>query len=202
MSPRRVLAVVAVGALTLALAACDPGSDEPTAAPSPSTTTAAPEPTTSAPPTDEPTSAAPEVPPPNPADFPGMDQQTEEGAKQAFRYFWAALLYGYATGDSGPFDGVSSTDCKYCASARGDIEALRDREEYWDLVTPIDGESQSVLDADSSALVIYEFRVPEHAEPGETTGIRTHEAEVPHKSAGKLQWTEGRWEVRIVDLDQ
>lgn len=145
---------------------------------------------------------APEVPVPNPADFPGMEQQTEEGAKQAFRYFWAALLYGYATGDSRPFVDLSSVDCKYCASARGDIEALRDRDEYWDPVTLVDDNSQSVLAADSSALVIYEFRVPEHTEPGDTAGSRTHEAEVAHKSAGKLQWTGGRWEVRIVDLDQ
>lgn len=201
MSPRRAVVAVSVGALALALAACDQGGAEPTTAPSSVTpsTTAAP---TSAPPTEEPTSAAPEVPAPNPADFPGMDQQTEEGAKQAFRYFWAALLYGYATGDVAPFRSISADECKYCVDAQSDVERLKERGEYWDLVVPAETYARTTSESSETVYVTFDFVIPAHREPGETPGAPTDHEDSAHSSIGKLNWVNGAWKVQGVDLDR
>lgn len=201
MSPRRVLAVVAVGALTLALAACDPGRDEPTAAPSPSTTTATPEPTTSAPPTEEPTSAASEVPPPNPADFPGMDQQTEEGAKQAFRYFWASAVVGYRSGNSALLRDVSSESCTYCSQEIGTIEKNSSAGKFWGNAEISTTTLVTHSYTDTESVVIYDFSLSEHEERDSASASPSAISAANYRTTGKLEWSGGKWRVSAVDID-
>src|SRR5699024_3756122 len=108
--PRRLLSAAAAGALLLGIAACGDQTDEPVTTAPPSIDVAGPrDDGGDSSPSDgggseatEPTAQAPDIPPPDPADFAGMDEHTEEGAEQAFRYYIAVSVWAHQTGDTGP----------------------------------------------------------------------------------------------------
>lgn len=203
MSTRRALAIAAAGALSLSLAACDPGEAEEVDPP----TTSSPAPTSEAPPTteapiSETATIAPAVPPPNPADFPGMDQQTEEGARQTYRYFWAAILYGYQSGETRPLDSVSGDTCEYCSDVKAAIERLRDRGEYWTSTSFTDTQDSVIAISNVSMYVTFDFTLTEHFEPADISGQVESEAPSSHRSIGLLDWTPDGWRVTGIDLDK
>ncbi|MGO1257804.1 MAG: DUF6318 family protein, partial [Brachybacterium sp.] len=117
--PRRLLSAAAAGALLLGLASCGDGEEGPVTTAPPSINIDAPsdgggdtEPSDGGgAETDEPTAAAPDIPPPDPAEYAGMDEQTPEGAEQAFRYYIATLTWARLTGDLGTLNSLSSFDC-------------------------------------------------------------------------------------------
>ncbi|MGP9695052.1 DUF6318 family protein [Brachybacterium sp. AOP25-B2-12] len=192
MSPRRAVVAITVGTLTLALAACDPGGTEPTAAPSsvaPSTTEAPASPA----PTEEPTSVAPEVPAPNPADFPGMEQQTEEGAKQAFKFYIASLVHAHRTGNSGTLQSLSTPNCGYCATVFQDIAAIHERRAFWGETPITPGEVSSISESESSVTVTYAFDLAEHQEFELDTGAPSIAPARTYGSSGRMVWADQGW---------
>ena len=99
--PRRLFSAAAAGALLLGLAACGDTTDGPATAPPPDLGIAAPSDGGGDPApsdgggeqTDPSADDAPDIPPPDPADFAGMDENTPEGAEQAFRYYIAVSMW-------------------------------------------------------------------------------------------------------------
>ena len=112
---RRLLAAVAVTALTLGLASCGDGGENAVTTPPPKIDIGQSDDGGAEPSDDggaeqsdsegagegeDSPAAAPDIPAPDPADYPGMDQETPEGAEQAFKLFWAVILWAHQTGDS------------------------------------------------------------------------------------------------------
>lgn len=64
--------------------------------------------------------------PPDRANYPGIDTETDEGAQQTVKFFFDAMYYGYATGDTEPLESVSSKNCVQCTIA---IDDIRERAE-------------------------------------------------------------------------
>ncbi|UYG17561.1 DUF6318 family protein [Brachybacterium huguangmaarense] len=197
MTLRRALVITAVSALALGLAACEGGADEPSPSSTAATTTASPtEPTTASATTSQPAVAAPD-----PSAYPGMDEQTEEGAMQAYKFFWDTLIYGYQTGDSTPFRGLSSADCSYCIDAARDIDGFRDRDEYWGPVELSEHFLNAQSEAEDQFVVSYGFSLSEHDEPSNVAGERTSDPETAYGAAGRLKWDGSHWVVQAVDLE-
>lgn len=211
---RRLLAAVAVAALTLGLASCGDGgkgtvttppptigigqSDDGGAGPSddggaePSNSDGAGE-------GEDSPAAAPDIPAPDPADYPGMDQETPEGAEQAFKFFWALILWAHQTGDSSVLEGLYADECNSCASMADDVEQIAKDGTFW---TSVEVEEVSV-EVDGSweeydSVVTYSFILGEHLEP--TPGDSQPES-VPDQgvtSVGALEWSGESWV--LVDL--
>src|SRR5699024_6886832 len=105
--PRRLFSAAAAGALLLGLAACGDTTDGPATAPPPDLGIAAPSDGGGDPApsdgggeqTDPSADDAPDIPPPDPADFAGMDENTPEGAEQAFRYYIAVSMWAHQSGE-------------------------------------------------------------------------------------------------------
>lgn len=199
MSTRRTFAIAAAGALSLFLAACEPGADEPTP------TSAAPTsemPTTEAlEPTVEPANTPSAVPPPNPAEFPGMDQQTEDGAKQAYRYFWAAVLYGHQTGDASIIEDMSMPECRYCNTPLGDVEVFRETKSFWGAASMNDKLLESEVEDGANVIVTYEFELSAHQEKDPATGILSERPAKNYGTSGRTTWSDSRWKLDGLAID-
>lgn len=61
--------------------------------------------------------------PPDRANYPGIDSEGVEGAEQTVRFFFDARYYAYATGDVGPLESVTRSDCEVCVRV---IEHVRE----------------------------------------------------------------------------
>ena len=207
---RRLLAAVAAAALTAGLSACGEGGDGPVTTPPPKVDVGQGDgasdgggdsPSDGGGEADDggSTEASPDIPAPDPADFPGMDEQTPEGAEQAFKYFWAVAIWGHQTGDAGPLREVSSEDCEPCAEMRKDIEEIGDKRAYWSS-TSVEDVTSNRNDpvGDFEYVFSYTFTVAAHTEPsldGESS------SEIPERkmgAAGALVWDGDRWKVADV----
>ncbi|GEM_PF-2672877 len=195
MTLRRALVITAVSALALGLAACEGGADEPSPSSTAATTTASPtEPTTASATTSQPAVAAPD-----PSAYPGMDEQTEEGAKQAFKYFFAALIYGYQTGDSKPLSSISAADCEYCNDAIEALTDLQDAGQTWGSTQIADRYLSVEQEIPQGYVVGYGYEVSEHLEPGATPNSTTSEPSAIYGAAGELVWENDSWRVGYVE---
>jgi len=192
------LVITAVSVLALGLAACDGGSDE--SPPTVTTTTTAASPTE--PETISATPSQPAVEAPDPAAYPGMYEQTEEGAKQAHRYFWALTVFGYQTGDVSKISGMYSANCGYCAAAVTDIKDLTDNGYYWSPASIVDDSLGSEVEDESSIVVSYRFRIGEHKEHDTETGDPFTESEKSYAAVGRMKWETDHWELDSVALAQ
>ena len=69
--------------------------------------------------------------PPHINDYPGITEETEEGAQQSFRFFFDALHYGASTGDSEPFRQASDLNaCSQCATYAEDFEKYQQLQRF------------------------------------------------------------------------
>lgn len=219
---QRFLSGVAVVALTMGLAACNGGSEGPVTTPPPEidigqSDNGGAEPSeggggevdggdTNADGAsdgggdgDGSTEAAPDIPAPDPADYPGMDEETPEGAEQAFKYFWDVAIRGFQGGDHRELALMSVEDCENCNSLIGQIQDLKDRGEYWsgfstsevNLVAEDGGQ-------DYDYIVEYSFIIPEHTEPSVEVGEPEEWGVITYSTRGGIVWDSGRW--KIVDF--
>ena len=135
--PRRLFSAAAAGALLLGLAACGDTTDGPVIAPPPDLGIAAPSDGGGAPaPSDgggeqaDPSADAPDIPPPDPADYAGMDENTPEGAEQAFRYYIAVSMWATKL-EKTPTTPLQSADCSGCSELNHDLLA-KEHGDYWE----------------------------------------------------------------------
>ena len=209
MSHRRALTLAATSLLALGLTACGDDAAKPTtesASTSAGPTTSAAPATTSAaaettPVTTPPASTAPAVAAPDPADYPGMDQQTEEGAKQTFRYFWATYLHGYEGGAVEPFSSTFDHSCSYCNSAKEDLDTHARSSSYWSDAAIEDLELTLSEFTQTGAVVTYVYRLSSHTEPSDDGSSQTDEPATVYATAGRLTWHGDRWLVTDVDIE-
>lgn len=201
---RRLLATVAAAALTAGLAACGEGEGGTVTTPPPSIDTgqddgasdAGGEEPSDAGGGDGAAEAAPDIPAPDPADFPGMDEQTPEGAEQAFKYFWAVAMSGYQGADAAELSRMSDPNCGNCTELLSEIDDLQETGDVWSRVDISDvslGSEEGTGGYD--AIVDYVFILPAHEEPGagDQDGASVEESEFA--TSGGLVWDGGSWKV-------
>jgi hypothetical protein len=138
----------------------------------------------------------PDVPKPDPADYPGKDEHTAEGAEQAFRYFIAQMIWSYQTGDTEEYDKLSGPDCSLCSENRRSITDLDDMGKYW-TATSIDDEASKIHKSTNyDHEIVYVFDLSEHDEPIRGNTKSTHEDAQQFGTVGGMRWSEDGW---IVD---
>ncbi|GAB2541919.1 DUF6318 family protein [Brachybacterium huguangmaarense] len=188
MASRHASMLAATGVLLLALTACG-GDDEPApTTPAASTTTPSESPAESP----SPSTSAPAVAAPDPADYPGMDQQTEGGAKQSFRYFLATQIYAYQSGDTAPMDSVSAPGCAYCEQVRQSVSELRDSGTYWGPTEITDSYLSVQESTPTSTIVGYGYSAGEHTENVGNPSA-TSEPQEDYVAVAEMQWADGGW---------
>lgn len=197
---RRILVPLSAAALLCAAAGCGDGGDEvagPTATPTVAASTpASPTPTVSAEATTSP--AVPDVPKPDPADYPGMDQHTDEGAAQAYRYYMAVLVWSYQTGDVSELGSLGADSCESC---RQNLDAIAKNATGGDLWGPsviTDVELEAVASPKNDFEIIYNFVVDETRE---SSGEGPAATSISYMSVGALNWMDGAWLVTDFILD-
>lgn len=194
---RRFLALAATTALLAGASACGDGEKAEPAPSAAATTTAPatsePAPSTTAPP------ARPDVPAPDPADFPGKDERTEEGAQQAFRYFWAVNLWGVQTGDDSLYASLIAPGCEPCQTNLEQIRQVGANGLYWSPTELVDTGTMAQASDLHEMEVGYIFTVSAHTEPL-ADGQTAHFEDDYVISLGGLSWHEDGWKVDTFTL--
>lgn len=201
---RRLLCAVSTGLLALALAACGEGGDGPVTTPPPdlglgsddggAADGAASDGGGAA------TAEAPDIPAPDPADFAGMDDNTPEGAEQAFRYYIATLMWARQTGDSSGLEELSGAECDECAEIIGEVEDDTTDGETWSRTTLTDQGSKVYESENYDHEIGYIYLVGEHTEPA-GSGDSEAVAEQAYTAIAGLGWRENRWFVDGLSIE-
>lgn len=131
---------------------------------------------------------------PKQSDFPGIDQQTEEGAYAAAAYYWTAHYYALATDDTAPLRQVLDLEaCEACNKVVDSIESNARQARVTPLPT-IMNEQFALAKEGSTWIVRYEFRrsVTTTYVKGAPI-VQREEADVEAYVA--LEWQNGQWRV-------
>lgn len=203
--PRQILPSLAAAVLALGAAACGHGGDGPVTTPPPALGSDASDGGGSDPDpsdgggaeTEEPTAAAPDIPAPDPADYPGMDEETPEGAEQALRYYIAVVYWGYQTGDTETLETLHTDNCEQCAEITDEINDIAESSNYWDgaSVTPVSSAHHDSEDFDFEAS--YGYRVSTHKQsPTEESAA----GESPYTAVAGFNWVHNTWLVDTLIL--
>lgn len=196
MTPRRLPALGALALLVVGgAAAC--GADAPedgaasASASSPSAArTPTPTPKVLAPEGTAPAATTAPVEPPDPADFPGMDEQTEEGAQQAFAYYWALAVTANQDGDTTALSQLAAAECAACAEFEAQVQERREKDQLWPPATVTAEELGPYEETDIDHVVVYRFTVTFSPVDGRTPEPASY------VSVGGLEWSGEGWKVR------
>lgn len=208
---RRILASAAAAALAFGLAACgDDGENGTVTTPPPSVSVGGngggDAPSDGGDSTDgdgneasdgggDATAAAPDIPAPDPADYPGMDQNTPEGAEQAFRYYVAVMIWGYQTGDSGPLSELHDSECQTCTLNAETIEDLNAENKFWSSAD-VEDIGTSTFDSENFDIEVgYTFYLSAHDEPTPGSDEVTQKPRTKFISAAAMSFDDGQWVV-------
>ena len=203
---RRILAPVAAAALAFGLVACtDTGGSGTVTTPPPSINIGGGSDDGGAEPSDsggeasdgggDSPVAAPDIPAPDPADYPGMDQNTPEGAEQAFRYYVAVMIWGYQTGQTDHFEDLHNPECQTCISNTRSIQGLAKDGKYWSQTT-IEDIGTAHFDSDLYDLKVgYTFHLSSHTEPSPESDEVAQEPLTKFISAAAMTFEEDQWVV-------
>ena len=198
--PRRLFSAAAAGALLLGLAACGDTTDGPATAPPPDLGIAAPSDGGGAPaPSDgggeqtDPSADAPDIPPPDPADYAGMDENTPEGAEQAFRYYIAVSMWAHQTGKDTKLTPLQSADCSGCSELNHDLPSLKEHGDYWGEFTVSDNGTTLHDSQKYDHEVGYFFTIPPHSRPNHDFTSRVEAPEIEYITVGGMEWDSDKW---------
>ena len=201
--PRRLLSAAAAGALLLGLTACGEGEEGPV-------TTAPPEIGVNGPSdgggdtdpsdggggqTEEPTAEAPDIPPPDPADYAGMDENTEDGATQAFRYYIAMSMWAHQTGDDSTLLALQSDSCGGCTALNEELPKLQATDTYWSAFEIIEVEVTPHTSKKFDFEIGYSFTIPEHTRPDPDNGAPIEYNPIEYNTVGGMTWSSDGWTV-------
>lgn len=148
-------------------------------------------------------SAAPEVPAPDPADYPGMDENTPEGAQQFTKYFFALLIWGYQTGEYDEIEELYDSSCTICEANVQTVREFNQEGAYWSKVEVEDISLRDlpVADNEYEVAVHYEARVSEHDEPSPDGGPAVAVPPLHFKFQTGLRWDGDGWVIEGSALD-
>lgn len=206
---RRLLSAAAASALLLGLAACGEPTDGPVTTAPPSISVSGPsdggddvEPSDEGgSETEEPTAQAPDIPPPDPADYAGMDEHTPEGAEQAFRYYIAMSYWARQVGSIDSVQKLAEATCAECAEIESQIETIRNSGNYWS-ATSVEPYGSKLYDSEKfDHEVGYIYIVSDHSEPGED-GEHDAVTEQAYTAIGGMNWSENRWIVGGLSIQE
>ena len=200
---RRLLSAAAATVLLLGLAACDGGKEGPVTTAPPSIDVDAPsdgggdtspsEGGGTETETEDPTASAPDIPAPDPADFAGMDEHTEDGAMQALRYYVAAYIWAHQTGDDTTLLTLQADSCEGCKEFNSDLAELQKIDSYWSNFEVTDVEV-TPHDSDNFDYEIgYSFSIPKHTRPDLETGDPVEQNRTEYTVVGGMKWVSGDW---------
>lgn len=208
---RRILAPVAAAALAFGLVACGDTGGGTVTTPPPSINIGGGSDDGGAEPSDgggeasdgggDSTVAAPDIPAPDPADYPGMDQNTPEGAEQAFKYYIAMMTWGYQTGEYSQFSELHSDSCETCLLNEENIREFAKVKRYWG---PTTIEPLGAITEDSPNYDIevgYIFSLSEHTEPSSNDNGNDVEPEKEYSAIAGMNWVNDRWIVDSMDFE-
>ncbi|MEE1651622.1 DUF6318 family protein [Brachybacterium sp. J144] len=203
---RRLLAAVAAAALTVGLAACGDPTEGTKTDPPPSIDIGQSDGGGDGGASDGggdegSTEAAPDIPAPDPADYPGMDEQTPEGAEQAVRFYFANVFWGYQTGDTRVLNGLYDDGCVGCIGFRDRIEGQPDGQ-YWSETTVSDLGTDVQEATNYDFEVGYLFVVGEHSEPAPNSGNAVEYAAIEYISVAGVEWQSGRWVIAELTVSE
>lgn len=208
----RVMGAIGAGMLMAALAGCgsEKGGDGPTPA-SPTTVASPASDSGGSGPRDASDSGGAEsdgrtegLPPenealkaPDKADYLGIKYPTDQGAQAAAKYFFDAMFYGHATGDTTPFaEMIDQNSCGTCSDTLEQIVQWRSQKKFIGRVSVSPDDIWVDEKNDQYFVVQYQYSIGEV--PVFVNGER--ESSLPGKSfsaAVKLRFTNDRW--RVVD---
>ncbi|HLQ81080.1 MAG TPA: DUF6318 family protein [Brachybacterium sp.] len=199
--PRRLLSAAAAGALLLGIAACGDQTDEPVTTAPPSIDVAGPSDDggDSSPSdgggseTTEPTAQAPDIPPPDPADFAGMDEHTPEGAEQAFRYYIAVSMWAHQTGNDAPLSELESGDCEGCTFLNEDVAQIQKSGLYWSEFAINDTGTAIHNSGKFEHEIGYVFSLTSHTRPNDEFTEKISVESIEYAAIGGMNWEGGRW---------
>ena len=148
-------------------------------------------------------SEAPAVAAPNPADYPGMDEQTEEGAQQFTRYFFAMLIWGFQTGEHEQIEELYDPGCTVCESNLQIVRELKQEGEYWSPVEVTDAVLRDlpVANDEFDKAVHYEARVSAHVQPAFGDQAEANMPPTLFKFQAGLDWDGDGWIIKGAALD-
>ncbi|MGO3290801.1 DUF6318 family protein, partial [Brachybacterium sp.] len=129
------------------------------------------------------------------------DEQTEDGAIQAFRYYIAVSMWAHQVGDDEALAALQSSDCTGCIEFNGDIPLIRDSGLLW---TPADLTNPEVsLEGSSNHEheVRYKFTLGPHSRPNNENTERVELESLDFDSAGGLNWESGKWVVGGLSIE-
>src|SRR5690606_31447338 len=109
-------------------------------------------------------SAAPDVPAPAPADYPGLDENTPEGAEQAVRYYMARMSWGYQTGSVDELYARSAEGCNTCSHSSEIIVKNAANDLFWSPTALEDVGLKNYPSADYDYELGYVLYIGAHAE--------------------------------------
>ena len=205
--PRRLLSAAAACTLLLGLAACGEGGDGPVTTPPPTIDISGPSDgggddgaASDGGGDDASPSAAPEVPAPDPADYPGMDENTPEGAEQAFRYYMALMIWGYQTGDVEELESRAAESCNTCADNSAEIASNASLGLYWSRTQIEDVGTKYYDSKDYDYEVGYVFFLGAHSEPSGEGAEMREEPRAEYTAVSVMDWRGDRWKVVAINL--
>jgi hypothetical protein len=202
MSTTRTITALASGLMLLAVSACtEPGGEEPTPTARPTEVTSTSEPSDGGRDDATTTPDRPDVPPPDPDDYAGKDEQTGEGAEQALRYWFALAIWGHQTGDSSELRSLSTDDCPGCTEIASDIDDIAESETFWSVSEMEDYKLEHEQIDDETTDVSYGTLLGQHDE-----GVRGNErtrtvGDKASATFGTLRWAGDGWVVAEVGID-
>lgn len=127
-----------------------------------------------------------------------MDEQTPEGAEQAFRYYIATLTWARLTGDLGTLNSLSSFDCTLCGEMSSAIETNAANSKYWKNLEIVDTGTANFDSENYDVEVGYVFIVSQHIEPGSSIQIPAQE----WTGVAGMTWTSGSWTIEDLALEE
>ncbi|WP_250257673.1 DUF6318 family protein [Dermabacter sp. Marseille-Q3180] len=124
---------------------------------------------------------------------------TDEGAKATARYVIAALYYGYATGDTAPYESVVSLGaCKACGETLAEMDRWRENKHFASVVGVTPGEISTDTTKDGYVLVRYQFTI-EDLHPGSYGDSTEGQPTEQHTVKMTLDFSDGEWLVLHFD---
>lgn len=200
---RRITPALAAAALALGIAACGNGGDGPVTTPPPAMGNGTSDGGGSesnpsdggGAETEEPTATAPDVPAPDPADYPGMDEETPEGAEQALRYYIAVVYWGYQTGDAETLETLHSDNCEQCNEITTEILNIDATGAYWSSAPVQNVGSDSEPGDDTDIQASYGYRIGAHEKPQPDTSASAQFDETAYTVLAGMDWDHDSWTI-------
>ena len=145
---------------------------------------------------EEPVNAAPDIPAPDPADYSGMEENTEQGAMHALRYYMAVTYWAHQSGDAASLDTLSDEECVTCSELVAEVGELKEGGQLWEGGEVRDIELLSFDSESYDAEIGYAFSLGEHTEFSISEGGRVVVPETEMLAAAVMDWRGGGWVIR------